>query len=202
MGTLEKRIRLAYAESYNVKEIDARSGPNKLVQAFEGFEKTDDIGDMSPATARRSRWVLIYSILQSLASVSVDDERVQYSDKVDYHLSPRLEGVKIPPWKRGASENIGNGAHERSYCWIEERKQKEESDEYDDDVDLSLITDLDLPIQLNTDGADGGRSTEIGGPNGTDMDTGPGFSPALRERTRIRRGRDSESPVVTDYLYT
>ncbi|RBR10749.1 uncharacterized protein FIESC28_09333 [Fusarium coffeatum] len=204
MDTLERRIRLAYAESYNANEMDARSGPNKLVQAFERFEKTDDIGDMNPATARRSRWILIYSILQSLASVFVDDERVQYSDKVDYHLSPRLEGAKIPPWKRGASENIGDGAHQRSYCWTEERKQKEGSYEYDDDVDLSLMTDLDLPIQLNTDGAVGGRSTEIGGSNGTDMDmdTGPGFSPALRERTRIRRGRDSESPVVTDYLYT
>lgn len=193
MGPLERRIRLAYTESYNEDEMDNKVAPNKLVQAFERFEKTDKIGDMSSVTARRSRWILIYGILQSLASVSVDDERVQYSDKVDYHLSPRLEGAKIPPWKRGASENIGEGAHKRSYCWVEETERKEESDGYVDDVDMSLINDLDLPIQMNTDGAVGGRSGGSAGP-------GPGFSPALRDR--IRRGRESESPVVTDPLYT
>ncbi|RGP71636.1 hypothetical protein FLONG3_7071 [Fusarium longipes] len=204
MGALENRIRLAYMESYNENEMDSGFVSNKLVQAFERFEKIDDIGDMSPATARRSRWILIYGILQSLASVSVDDEKVQYTDKVDYHLSPRLEGVKVPPWKRGPNENIGEGAHERSYCWIEETERRQEGDEYVDDVDLGLINDLDLPIQLNTVGAVGGRSTGMSGSVGTDTDadTGRGsrFSPALRDR--IRRDRESESPVVTDYLYT
>ncbi|GKU00286.1 hypothetical protein FLAG1_02408 [Fusarium langsethiae] len=77
IGALEKRIRLAYTESYNENEMDSGFVTNSLVQAFERFEKTDDIGNMSPATARRSRWILIYGILQSLASVSVDDARAR-----------------------------------------------------------------------------------------------------------------------------
>ncbi|QPC73449.1 hypothetical protein HYE68_004201 [Fusarium pseudograminearum] len=205
IDALEKRIRLAYAESYNENEMDNGFVTNSLVQAFERFEKTDDIGNMSPATARRSRWIIIYGILQSLASVSVDDERVQYSDKVDYHLSPRLEGVKIPPWKRGPNENIGEGAHEKSYCWTEETNRKEEEDEYvdDDEVALDLINDLDLPIQMNTEQAVGGRSTEMSGSISTDTDTdlSRGFRPGFKEK-RTRRDRQNESPVVTDYLYT
>ncbi|KAG5804844.1 hypothetical protein H9Q74_010941 [Fusarium xylarioides] len=81
ISALEERIRLAYTENTGFDEPEI-----KLADAFERFEKTDDIGDMDPATARRSRWILIYGILQSLASVSVDDEKVQYNDKVDYHL--------------------------------------------------------------------------------------------------------------------
>ncbi|CEI39626.1 hypothetical protein FVEN_g1913 [Fusarium venenatum] len=204
INALEKRIRLAYTESYNESEIDSGFVTNSLVQAFERFEKMDDIENMSPATARRSRWILIYGILQSLASVSVDDGRVQYSDKVEYHLSPRLEGVKLPPWKRGPSENIGEGAHERSYCWTEETEKKDDNDD-DDEVDLSLINDLDLPIQMNTEGAVGGRSTGPGmsGSISTDTDTdmNRSFRPGFKER-RNRRDRENESPVVTDYLYT
>lgn len=203
IDALEKRIRLAYAESYNDNEMDNGFITNSLVQAFERFEKADDIGNMSPATARRSRWIIIYGILQSLASVSVDDERVQYSDKVEYHLSPRLEGVKIPPWKRGPNENIGEGAHEKSYCWTEETNRKEEEDEYVDDneVALDLINDLDLPIQMNTEQAVGGRSTETSGSISTDTDLSRGFRPGFEEK-RTRRDRQNESPVVTDYLYT
>ncbi|KAM0232666.1 hypothetical protein ACHAP5_010673 [Fusarium lateritium] len=189
MSVLERRIRLAYKESFNADELDFQFSENKLVEAFGRFEKTDDIGDMSPATARRSRWILIYGVLQSLASISVDDDRVQHSGDVDYHLSPRLEGVRIPPWKRGMSEGIGEGAHERSYCWVTETEAEVDKDDYLDDVDI-----LDLPIQMNTPGAMTGRNTGLGGSFGT------GISPGLKER--IRRDRENESPVTTDYLYT
>ncbi|EGU87577.1 hypothetical protein FOPG_06734 [Fusarium oxysporum f. sp. conglutinans race 2 54008] len=188
MSALEERIRLAYTENTGFDEPEI-----KLSDAFERFEKTDDIGDMDPATARRSRWILIYGILQSLASVSVDDEKVQYNDKVDYHLCPRLEGAKIPPWKRGTSEGIGQGAHERSYCWVAEAERVIESDEYGDDVDMSLINDF--PIQLNSPGAAEDRNTASGGSLGTGF-----ISPRVRER--MRRNRENESPVTADYGYT
>ncbi|KAG5783353.1 hypothetical protein H9Q73_002970 [Fusarium xylarioides] len=188
ISALEERIRLAYTENTGFDEPEI-----KLADAFERFEKTDDIGDMDPATARRSRWILIYGILQSLASVSVDDEKVQYNDKVDYHLCPRLEGAKIPPWKRGTSEGVGQGSHERSYCWVAETERVTESDEYGDDVDMSLINDF--PIQLNSPGAAEDQNTASGG------SLGMGFiSPRVRER--MRRNRENESPVTTDYGYT
>ncbi|WZH45182.1 hypothetical protein QYS62_006224 [Fusarium acuminatum] len=191
ISALERRIQLAYKVSFNDGELDFQSSENKLVEAFERFEKNDEIGDMSPATARRSRWILIYGVLQSLASVSVDDKRVQHSDKVDYHLSPRLEGVRIPPWKRGMSEGIGEGAHERSYCWTTETEAEANKDEYPDDVDIDI---LDLPIQMNTPGAVMDRNT------GLRESFGTGISPGLKER--IRRDRENESPVAADYLYT
>ncbi|KAF4337962.1 hypothetical protein FBEOM_8169 [Fusarium beomiforme] len=187
MSALEERIRLAYTGNTGFDEPEI-----KLADAFERFEKTDDIGDMDPATARRSRWILIYGILQSLASVSVD-ERVQYTDKVDYHLCPRLEGAKIPPWKRGTSEGIGERAHERSHCWVSETERTIENDEYEDEVDMSLINEF--PIALNSPGAAEDRNTASGGSLGTGF-----ISPRVRER--MRRNRENESPVTTDYGFT
>ncbi|KAF4992242.1 hypothetical protein FGRMN_7272 [Fusarium graminum] len=181
-NALDRRIRAPYRESFNADELEYEFSRNKLVEAFERFEKIDDIGDMNPATARRSRWILIYSILQSLASVSVDDDRVQYSDKVDYHLSPRLEAVRIPPWKRGMSDGMGERAHERSHCWATETEPEQDArkDDHFDDIDI-----IDLPIQMNT----AGRNT-----------LGPGKSPGFRER--IKAERKNESPAAGDYLYT
>ncbi|KAF4972156.1 hypothetical protein FSARC_1231 [Fusarium sarcochroum] len=192
MGALHERIRLAYTKSTDVDTQESEEFPNELVDEFIRFEEADDIGGMNPATARCSRWVLIYGILQTLASVSVDDERVQHGDKVDYHLNPRLEGVRVPPWKRDMSEGIGERAHERSYCWIAEAGGKAEQDEYVDDVDMNLINDL--PLQLDTTRATGDMSPALSGP------LGAGFSGRVKER--IRRERQNESPITNDYLCT
>ncbi|KAJ4246635.1 hypothetical protein NW762_013578 [Fusarium torreyae] len=192
MGALHERIRVAYTKSPDVDKEHRDDPLNELVDEFVRFEETDDIGNMNPATARCSRWVLIYGILQTLASVSVDDDRVHYSDKVDYHLSPRLEGVRIPPWKRDMCESLGEGAHERSYCWVAEAPKKAEHNEYVDDVDMSLINDL--PLQLDTTRATGVVSPVLSGP------LGAGFGGRVKER--IRRERQNESPITNDYLYT
>ncbi|KAM0424260.1 hypothetical protein ACHAPT_010632 [Fusarium lateritium] len=119
VGALERRVHLAYTESTN---LGSELAANKLVEAFQRFEKSGRAGDVDPARARRGRWVLIYGILQTLASVSVDDEKVQHRERVEYHLSPRLEGARIPPWRGGEGDRIGEGAHERSYCWVAEEK--------------------------------------------------------------------------------
>ncbi|KAF7553948.1 hypothetical protein G7Z17_g3287 [Cylindrodendrum hubeiense] len=118
-GAMERRVQLAYTESTNIYALGSDFVQSDLVDAFVRFEKSDRVGEVDPAAARRGRWVLLYGVLQTLASVSVDDARVRYHEGVSYHLNPRLKGTRIPPWKRGGrqrsgSNGMGSAAHERS----------------------------------------------------------------------------------------
>lgn len=114
---LERRVQLAYTEATNIYTLGSEFTQSALTDAFVKFEKTDQIGAVDPQAARRGRWVLIYGILQTLASVSVDTPSVRYKDDVTYHLSPRLKGTRIPPW-RGAANPATEAAHELSHCWV------------------------------------------------------------------------------------
>jgi hypothetical protein len=134
-GAMERRIQLAYTEATNICLLGSEFVHSDLIDAFSKFEKTDRVGEIDPSIARRGRWVLIYGILQTLASVSVDAPNVRYSDDVAYHLSPRLKGARTPPWKSvGPQHNNNNNynrhnphhgvdsgreeaAHELSHCW-------------------------------------------------------------------------------------
>ncbi|KAH8176768.1 hypothetical protein LIA77_01850 [Sarocladium implicatum] len=117
-GATERRVHLAYTESTNIYALGSDFTQSDLIDAYVNFEKTDRVMDIDPATARRGRWVLLYGILQTLASVSVDTPRIRYNTGVAYHLSPRLRGSKIPPWK-GAMTSMGmdEAGHEMSHCW-------------------------------------------------------------------------------------
>ncbi|KAK4443858.1 hypothetical protein QBC34DRAFT_310145 [Podospora aff. communis PSN243] len=122
-GAVERRIQLAYTEATNICILGTEFTHSDLIDAFGKFEKADRISEVDPSTARRGRWVLIYGILQTLASVSVDAPNVRYRDDVPYHLSPRLKGAKMPPWKTGNHHHQQHGnnpdeaAHELSHCW-------------------------------------------------------------------------------------
>ncbi|KAF4983935.1 hypothetical protein FZEAL_760, partial [Fusarium zealandicum] len=141
-SVLERQAQVAQTESTNIYALDKDLAANELVDAFERFEKSDEFGEINAATGRRGRWVLIYGILQALASVSVDDRWVRHRDQVEYHLCPSLEGTKIPPWRRGRSNGVGAGAHERSFCWAaaekwgkerrSEEAEREKSEEEDE----------------------------------------------------------------------
>lgn len=110
----ERKAALAYTEATNIYILN-EFVPNRLVDAYVKFEKTDQLGQVDPFAARRGRWVLIYGILQTLASVSVDVPGLRWKEDVPYHLNPRLRGT--PPWK-GADPNIVEASHEQSYCWL------------------------------------------------------------------------------------
>ncbi|KAK3902195.1 hypothetical protein C8A05DRAFT_34134, partial [Staphylotrichum tortipilum] len=120
-GSVERRVQLAYTEATNICILGSEFTHSNLVDAFTKFEKADQIGEVDPSTARRGRWVLLYGILQTLASVSVDSPTIRYRDDVAYHLSPRLKGVKLPPWKTPPnplrSDAAHDAAHELSHCW-------------------------------------------------------------------------------------
>ncbi|KAK7961837.1 uncharacterized protein PG986_002662 [Apiospora aurea] len=117
---LERRVQLAYTEATNIYTLGSDLVPSPLVDGFVRFEKRDQVGAVDPSLARRGRWVLIYAILQTLASVSVDAPNIRYRDDVAYHLSPRLKGTKTPPWK-GVASPAPEAAHELSYCWLAPR---------------------------------------------------------------------------------
>lgn len=126
-GAVERRIQLAYTEATNVYILGSDFAQTDLIDAFVKFEKTDRIGEIDPSVARRGRWILIYGILQTLASVSADAPIVRYSDGVDYHLGPRLKGARLPPWaKKGKQAPLPSiqpqeASHELSYCWLAPR---------------------------------------------------------------------------------
>ncbi|KAK1512261.1 uncharacterized protein CCOS01_14501 [Colletotrichum costaricense] len=115
-GALERRVQLAYTEATNIYILGSDFTQSDLIDAFVKFEKSDSVTEVDPAVARRGRWVLIYGILQTLASVSVDAPNVRYRDGVPYHLSPRLRGTRVPPWK--GSSTTDEASHELSHCWI------------------------------------------------------------------------------------
>ncbi|KJR82404.1 uncharacterized protein SPSK_02973 [Sporothrix schenckii 1099-18] len=122
-GSVERRVQLAYTVATNMLILGSDFNQSDLIDAFSKFEKVDRVGEVDPLTARRGRWVLIYGILQTLASVSVDALNMRYRDGVSYHLSPRLKGAKMPPWRTtgGGGGLVGSSdeaAHELSHCWI------------------------------------------------------------------------------------
>lgn len=109
----ERKVALDYTESTNIYLLGSDFGNNDMVDRFIRFEKADLAAGSDPFDSRRGRWVLIYGILQTLATISVDTPGLQYTD-VPYHLSANLRGT--PPW-RGAPDNLEGAEHTGSYCW-------------------------------------------------------------------------------------
>jgi hypothetical protein len=75
-----------------------------LVRCYQGFEKecafatsrADKSEKLSPRDARKVRWILIYSIYQTLLSVTEIPKQVSATQHVPYHLCVSL--ANCPPW--------------------------------------------------------------------------------------------------------
>jgi len=75
------------------------------------------LSGITPSDARLGRWILLYGILQSLSTISVDTAGLKYKDKIKYYISPSLEGC--PPWRSpDAGLLMIEACQERSYCWV------------------------------------------------------------------------------------
>ncbi|KAI0466226.1 hypothetical protein F4859DRAFT_329893 [Xylaria cf. heliscus] len=133
--TLERRVQLAYTEATNIYSLGSEFAQSDLIEGFVRFEKTDMVGAVDPFTARRGRWVLVYAVLQTLASVAVDSPNVRYKDGVAYHLSPRLKGTRTPPWK-GVSSPALEASHELSHCWVAPRTWTVAADSAESDASV------------------------------------------------------------------
>ena len=110
----ESRVALAYAESSNASQLRREYAENDLLKAFIQFEKADQPGDIDPREARRERWILIYSILQTLAGISVDVPHLSFKGDVSYFLNARLQG--LPPWSP-TDKIYMDASREQSHCW-------------------------------------------------------------------------------------
>lgn len=111
--TLEKRTLHACAEASNSLLVGPETATNGLVEAFLRFEKTDLISEANPREVRQGRWVLLYGILQVLATMSVDTPGLWFKD-VPYFLNPRL---KTPPWLVEADKVLEEANPTLSHCW-------------------------------------------------------------------------------------
>ena len=112
---LSKQRALSYAEASNVYILRDQYMHTDLVTNFIRFEQTDMIEHLDPFEARRGRWVLIYGILQVLATISVDSPNLRYKEGAQYHLCPQMKG--IVPWAERGTPPEEEAEHIRSHCW-------------------------------------------------------------------------------------
>ena len=110
-----RRKILAYSEASNVYTLRDHYMHAELVSSFLKFEQTDMIEGLDPYEARRGRWLLIYGVLQVLATVAVDSPNLRYREGALYHLSPQMKG--IVPWAERSSPSEEEAEHKRSHCW-------------------------------------------------------------------------------------
>ena len=110
----ESRVAHAYAESSNASQLSREYAENDLTKAFIRFEKADQPGEVDPREARRERWIIIYSILQILAGISVDVPQLSFRGDVSYFLNARLQS--LPPWSSTEKTYI-DASREQSHCW-------------------------------------------------------------------------------------
>jgi hypothetical protein len=199
--TMERRIALAYTEATNIYVLGPDFVSNKLMEAFLNFEKNDKPSEVDPFAGRRGRWVLIYGILQALASVSVDSPGLRYSDDVPYHLNARLRGT--PPWK-GATQDIDEASHKRSYCWEAPKHWGERSES-----DVPMLDSLSVSLPISRDKISKlALSTRIAAPSGTSSSISKesdAISPNRRSPNHIPSrllgsARSSVSPSVTTLI--
>jgi hypothetical protein len=107
---LMRKLRDVYFRASNVYQFNVEG--NDMVEHFVKFECSDQKGQVDPSIARRTRWVLIYGILQTLAGVSVQYPDLNWSDGVSYHLCPQIKYCRFNP------EVATKTARNKSYCWV------------------------------------------------------------------------------------
>ena len=121
--TTEKRVLHAYAEASNSLLVGKDTATNDLVEAFVRFEKNDLISEVNPREARKGRWIMLYGILQVLATLSVDTPYLWFKDTA-YFINPRFGGN--PPWRMEAEMVLEEANPTQSHCWTVSKTWKPE----------------------------------------------------------------------------
>ena len=112
--TISRNKMLSYGKASNCYILKEYTN-SELTDNFIKFEQTDMIDQLDPFEARRARWLLIYGVLQVLATVAVDSPLLKYGEGVRYHVSPEMKGVV--PWAPLGSPSEEEATHIKSYCW-------------------------------------------------------------------------------------
>lgn len=111
-----RRKALSYAEASNVYTLRDQYMHTDLVTNFILFEQSDQVETLDPFEARRGRWILIYGVLQVLATICVDSPNLRFKEGAQYHLGPQMKGVV--PWAERGSPPEAEAEHNRSHCWV------------------------------------------------------------------------------------
>ncbi|KAK6527340.1 hypothetical protein TWF281_010522 [Arthrobotrys megalospora] len=115
--TIEKENALALIQATNLDALYT-SPNNSLVAAYQMMEKSDRTIEIDPHDARKGRWLLIYAVLQTLATITVDAPGLKYTDNVDYFLCApfgRPSWEQQPQSSRGGEEE--DYCQYRAHCW-------------------------------------------------------------------------------------
>jgi hypothetical protein len=141
----ERKANQKYLELTNTFALGDDLQENKLVAAFRAFEKPELAVAYDPVDSRKGRWILIYGVLQTLATISVEVPNLQHTEGVKYHLN-----VKLPkaPWKNGpGASQMAQARHEDSFCWTVPRTWVE--DPSADEEGTDSVTERPLTITQN-----------------------------------------------------
>jgi len=96
---LKRRVAASVALTVATNSVDEQVMGNGLVREYLRFEKSWTMREettVSCADARKVRWILIYSVLQTLISVTRVPNEVRDTDGVSYPLAVQIAGT--PPW--------------------------------------------------------------------------------------------------------
>ena len=172
----DKRVIAAYAavnnaHFYSNTQQHAATSPNPmanpLVEAFRKHEKSEQPRYLDPRSARVGRWIMLYSVLQVLAEISVDTPHLFFND-VPYFLNPRLSNT--PPWRmenHNRQPAIGKmvvgifdeASRLYSYCWNAPKKwagkgqSNDENRKYEDSINsfpMEMVDPRDVVPSAST----------------------------------------------------
>lgn len=200
----EKAAALSLSESTNIESLLTSSVSNELVDAFAKHEKSVSPAEVDPHDARKGRWILIYGILQTLATVTVDAPGIRHTDGVDYFLCAKLRGT--PPWKGGGERGMdssglaGSGAsdersHFRSHCWTVPRTWRS-AEPLPTVANHNIDRGEDGAVELPAGRMDDGESGDDGDDEMGDVDS-PNVGEGLA-RKRSKRYEGARSSVMVE----
>lgn len=107
------KFQLAYSNASNSLALAENYHGNRLAEAFLKYEQTTDICKVDPRVARRGRWLFVYGILQTLASVSESVPSLDFpTDALNYFTCTSLKGC--PHWTAAKFESAQMTT---SHCW-------------------------------------------------------------------------------------
>lgn len=109
---LDRRFAASAALSAATNPSDMAVMECRLVREYLKFEKNWAMREeerISCADARKVRWILIYSMLQTLISVTRAPKEVRDTEDVEYPLCCQIAGT--PPWNIGAKSQAVDISH-------------------------------------------------------------------------------------------
>jgi hypothetical protein len=109
------QLSIVFSDATNIEKLDVNFNGSTLIDRFEQFELTTDLKAVTPREARLGRWVLLYGILQTLSTLSVDVQGLKHTEGVRYFLCTDLK--RCPEWVTNGQAEFLEASQHRSWCW-------------------------------------------------------------------------------------